>query len=128
MQNWEDCHLSGTYAAINNVKKGMPMASAGAGIFRKESSYFAGHSEQLKSACEKLGGIPQQSADISSKIMLFDFLPVILQFWDADAEFDAVLKIMWDTNILDYMHFETAFFAIKHLLSRLIEESREDFL
>lgn len=50
MQNWEDCHLSGTYAAINNVKKGMPMASAGAGIFRKESSYFAGHSEQLKSA------------------------------------------------------------------------------
>lgn len=77
---------------------------------------------------EKLGGIPQQSADISSKIMLFDFLPVILQFWDADAEFDAVLKIMWDTHILDYMHFETAFFAIKHLLSRLIEESREDFL
>ncbi|MDD7389185.1 MAG: DUF3786 domain-containing protein [Lachnospiraceae bacterium] len=116
-----DCHLSGTYASINNVKKGIPMASAGAGMFQKESSFFAGCSEKLKSACERLGGIPQQSADVSYMIMLFDFLPVILQFWDADEEFDAVLKIMWDTNILDYMHFETTFFAVGHLLSRLME-------
>ena len=46
---------------------------------------------------------------------------MILQFWDADEEFEAVLKIMWDENILDYMHYETTYFAASHLLSRLKE-------
>ena len=59
--------------------------------------------------------------DVSYKIPLFDFLPVILQFWDADEEFDSVLKFMWNENILDYMHYETTFFAASHLLSRLTE-------
>ena len=48
-------------------------------------------------------------------------MPVILQFWDADEEFDAALKIMWDTNTLDFMRFETTFYASNHLLERLKE-------
>lgn len=48
-----------------------------------------------------------------------DSLPVILQFWESDEEFPPVLKLMWDENILSYMHFETTFFAAGHLLERL---------
>ena len=63
------------------------------------------------------------AGDVSSLIPLFDFMPVMVQFWDADEEFDAVLKIMWDRNTLDFMHFETTFYAAGHLLRRLKEYS-----
>lgn len=53
-------------------------------------------------------------------------MPVVLQFWDADDEFDAALKIMWDTNTLDFMHFETTFYAANHLLQRPTALSQTD--
>ena len=52
---------------------------------------------------------------------MFDFLPVTLQFWDADDEFDAVLKIMWDRRTLDFMRYETTYYAAGRLLERLEE-------
>ena len=84
---------------------------------------FAGRPGALRRACEALGGVPQRVGDVSSLIPLFDFMPVMVQFWDADEEFDAVLKIMWDRNTLDFMHFETTFYAAGHLLRRLKEYS-----
>ena len=63
----------------------------------------------------------QQAGDVSYLLPLFFFIPVIHQLWDADDEFDAALKIMWDTNTLDFMHFETTFYAANHLLKRLQE-------
>ena len=47
-------------------------------------------------ACERLGGSPGKVGDVSYTIPLFDFFPVMLQFWDGDDEFGPVLKIMWD--------------------------------
>ena len=42
--------------------------------------------------------------DVSYTIPLFDFFPVMLQFWDGDEEFDPVLKLMWDRRTLaDYL-------------------------
>lgn len=63
--------------------------------------------------------------DVSSTIPVFDFLPVMLQFWDADEEFGAVLKFMWDYNTTDFMHFETIAFATMHLIDRLKETMEE---
>lgn len=62
---------------------------------------------------------------VSSTIPVFDFLPVMLQFWDADEEFGAVLKFMWDYNTTDFMHFETIAFATMHLIDRLKETMEE---
>lgn len=58
---------------------------------------------------------------MSYRIPLFDFFPVTLQFWDADDEFDAVLKIMWDRRTLDFMRYETTWYAAGHLLGRIRE-------
>ena len=63
--------------------------------------------------------------DVSSTIPLFSFLPVVLQFWDADEEFEAVLKFMWDYNTTDFMHFETIAFATFHLIDRLKDVAEE---
>ena len=62
---------------------------------------------------------------MSSIIPVFDFLPAMLQFWDADEEFDAVLKFMWDYNTTAFMHFETMAFATMHLIDRLKEIVKE---
>lgn len=50
---------------------------------------------------------------------------MVLQFWDADEEFEAVLKFMWDYNTTDFMHFETIAFATFHLIDRLKDVAEE---
>lgn len=59
--------------------------------------------------------------DAAARINVFEFLPVIVQYWDADEEFPAVLKFMVDENIQDFMHFETVMFMLGHLLCRIRE-------
>ncbi len=55
-------------------------------------------------------------------INLFEFLPVMIIFYEEDCDFPAEFKILWDENTLDYMHYETTFYAVQHLFER-IEES-----
>ena len=118
-----DCHLAGKFVTVNNLKNIMSSAKTGSGLFTGQARFFANRGTQLRKACEKLGGISQAVGDVSYELLLFDFLPVTLQFWDADDEFEAELKILWDENILDYMHYETTYFAASHLLKRLRELS-----
>ena len=58
-------------------------------------------------ACEKLGGVPVGKADVGYQLQLFEFLPVRLNFWNSDEEFPASLRLLWDFNLLDFMHYET---------------------
>ena len=80
------CCLSGRYVPVNSVKNVVQSASLGSGLFEKEGKFFTNKRHLLRAACEKLGGIPWESGDVSYEIPLFDFLPVVLQFWDADDE------------------------------------------
>lgn len=118
------CKLSGSFVPVNSLKGTVKTAGGGAGngLFKNIEQFFDENFDKLKSACEKLQGSPEKVGDVSYKLRMFDFLPVILQFWQSDDEFPACLKIMWDENILDYMHYETTWFAAGHLLSRLKEE------
>lgn len=115
------CHLTGRFVPAGDLPGTTKSASAEGNLFSRQSKIFAGRSESLLEACRKLGGIPGTVGDVSSIISVFDFLPVMLQFWDADEEFDAVLKFMWDYNTTDFMHFETIAFATMHLIGRLKE-------
>ncbi len=121
-----DCQLSGTYAPVNRLKNVVQSAQLGRDFFWKEAAYFKNKCSDLSRACERLGGIKQNVGDVSYQLPLFPFLPVILQFWDADEEFDAMLKVMWDEHILDYMHYETTYFATAHLMGRLMEEMNRE--
>lgn len=61
------------------------------------------------------------NGDAAFLLYPFSFLPITLQYWEADEEFPANLKFMFDENILSYMHFETTFFMVSHLLGRVRE-------
>lgn len=113
------CRLTGRFVSTGDLPGTTKSASAAGNLFSSQSGFFAGRCEALLEACRKLGGIPGTVGDVSSIIPVFDFLPVMLQFWDADEEFGAVLKFMWDYNTTDFMHFETMAFATMHLIGQL---------
>lgn len=116
-----DCRLSGEFVRVNDLDGIAKTAYLGGNLFDGSAKAFTHRTEALKAACEKLGGIPGRVGDVSYQIPMFDFLPVTLQFWDADDEFDAVLKIMWDRRTLDFMRYETTYYAAGRLLERLEE-------
>ena len=123
-----DCHLAGRFVPVGDLPGTTKSASAAGNLFSAQSGIFAGRCEALREACRKLGGTPGAVGDVSSILPVFSFLPVMLQFWDADEEFGAVLKFMWDYNATDFMHFETIAFATMHLIGRLKEimEGKDD--
>ncbi|MBQ8975097.1 MAG: DUF3786 domain-containing protein [Oscillospiraceae bacterium] len=89
------------------------------GLFEKFRDSFSGRTEALRAACLSMGGTPQGKADVEYRIPMFDFLSVVLSFWDEDDEFPAQLQIMLDKNVLDFMHYETTWFASSYMLERL---------
>ena len=80
---------------------------------------FDGNTENLALVCEKLGGRKEQIGDVSYELSVLPFLPMKLQFWESDDEFDASLTIQWDENILQFMRYETTFYATGAVLQRI---------
>ena len=114
-----DCKLSGKFCTVNMLKNTVHGSRPGGYMFSKDAERFAGRVTELKVACERLGGTPEKVGDVSYRLDLFPFLPVIFQFWDADDEFPASLQFLWDENVLDFLHYETLFYAMGHLIHRL---------
>jgi hypothetical protein len=115
----ENCTLAGTFCPTNMLK-GTVQRNNGS-FFQQSANEFSGKTELLSKAVEKIGQKTNLKGDVSAKIQAFDFLPIIIQYWDADEEFPAVLKFMVDENILDFMHFETVMFMLSHVLHRIKE-------
>ena len=115
------CTLSGRFVTSNELPGTVKGAAPDGGIFSDRKKFFAGRSEDLRRALAKLGGQPYSVGDVSAIVPMFDFFPVMIQFWDADEEFDAVLKLMWDENSTAFMRYESIAIAAGHLLHRLRE-------
>lgn len=96
------------------------------GFTKKYAKLFDGRLNELRSACEKLGGTMQPSmagADLTCRIPVTDFFPVLLQFWQADEEFPPKLLVLWDRNADKFLRFETTFYLQGDLLERLMVET-----
>ena len=89
---------------------------------KKYAAFFDGRVEDLRRACEALGGIQETSmagADVTCRIPVTSFFPVLLQFWASDEDFPAKLLLLWDKNANSFLHFETTFYLQGDLLERL---------
>lgn len=104
----DDCQLAGTYNTIDRMKSVRYAATPGSGLYTTYEKLFDENTEKLQKVLENLGGTKDHPGDAAAKLPVFDFLPVIFQFWHSDEEFPATLKFMWDENTLDYLRFETA--------------------
>lgn len=117
----EGCRLAGKFSRINNLKGTVYSNGLGDDIFRPVRRFFDENAEKLGYACEQLGGVREKVGDISYRIPVFEFLPVILQYWEPDEDFPSNMQILWDENIMDYMHYETTYYCVSQLLKRLQE-------
>lgn len=97
----------------------------------KYAQAFSGKVPQLQEACRKIGGeMPKvrAGADVCWQFDFFDFFPIQMRFWDGDEEFAPKVQLLWDKNTLDFMHFETVYYAMGHLMERLtaVLDEREE--
>lgn len=118
--------LTGQYAPINSVANNYHTGNLGGSIFDACAPVFSDHSDLLEKALIALGGVKEGKGDIAYRINMFPFLPVQIQFWEADEDFPASLQIHWDLNTLQFLRYETSYYATGHLLRRLrrlIEQS-----
>lgn len=96
---------------------------------KKYAKIFDGRTEELKAACESLGGVLQPrmaGADVTCLIPVTPFFPVLLQFWEGDEEFPPKLMLLWDRNTDLLLHFETTFYLQGDLLERLCSHMEEN--
>ena len=112
--------LSGAWCAVGTfVVTGVTKTET---FTKKFAKQFDGRVDDLKAACEKLGGSlqkPMAGADVTCRFWVTPFFPVLLQFWESDEEFPAKLLILWDRNTTSFMHYETTFYLQGDLLERL---------
>lgn len=92
---------------------------AGSGFYTELEKTLTGKEDILEEFCQSLGGIPYGKGDVSYILPFFDQLKVVLSYWSADEDFPAQLQFMLDKNTLQYMHYETTWYAIGHIVSRI---------
>lgn len=73
----------------------------------------------LHRACMALNAQALSIGDAAYAIELFDGLCICLQVWCGDEEFPARLRLLWDENALQYIKYETMYFARDLLLQRI---------
>lgn len=78
--------------------------------------------EQFHKACRALNGQRLALGDAAYAIELFDGLSIVVQLWLGDEEFPPNLRFLWDENALDYIRYETMYYAKGMLLERIREE------
>ena len=112
--------LSGQWCTVGNF---VVTGVTDTGTFTKKyAALFDGHLNELRSACEALGGVLQPriaGADLTCRFPVTSFFPVLLQFWEGDEEFPPKLMVLWDRNADRFLHFETTFYLQGDLLERL---------
>lgn len=114
---------SGEYTQVQNLAKVVSAVKyAGQGMFERQAQRLDGRDQQLAAACEVLGGTPWGKGDISYIIPLYRDLRFVFSFWDSDDEFAASASILLDSNSLQYMHYETLWYCLGHIFSRIEEE------
>jgi hypothetical protein len=122
----ENCIPAGTFCPTDSLKGVIWTRSKSNSFFQQTADQFAGKTELLARAIEKIGHRENLAGDVAASIQVFDFLPIMIQYWDADEEFSAVLKFMVDENIQDFMHFETVMFMLSHVVNRIKECMEEE--
>ena len=117
------CQASGDFINLQSLSALQSSSKKlGDGLFHGKDKVFDHKDVLLCRICEKLGGIKAGKGDVAYEIPLFDFLKCRIQFWNSDEDFDAQLQILMDKNILDFIRYETVWYAVGHLMRRLTEE------
>lgn len=98
---------SGNLVAFRQVKRVYPFEAAyRRTIISRLQELFSGKTEELRKACEALGGTLLPQGDVGYVLPVFPFLNIAVLFWDKDEEFEAQANMLFDSKITEFMHEE----------------------
>lgn len=75
--------------------------------------------EVFRLGCLALNGIPIPGGDYGYAVDFFDGMRVAVQFWFGDDEFHPRLRYLWNENALQYLRYETMYYAVPLILQRI---------
>lgn len=75
-------------------------------VLRPFAEAFAGKTEAFAQAGRKLGYLPLDYGDAAFQVPAFPGIPIRVIFWDGDDEFPASVTILYDKNIIHFIHPE----------------------
>lgn len=115
----EDRHSSGNWKNMADFGHGfhqnlVEQRDRWAERFQQQPQAFA-------DACKLMGGEAYPRGDAAYVLPVFGDLRVLVQVWFGDEEFPAQLRWLWDENALQYLKYETMFYAVGVILKRLAE-------
>ena len=98
---------SGNLVAFRQVKRVYPFEAAyRRTIISRLQELFSGKTEELRKACEAIGGTLLPQGDVGYVLPVFPFLNIAVLFWDKDEEFEAQANMLFDSEITEFMHEE----------------------
>lgn len=114
--------LSGKWCSVYNLGHVVHRSKHNIVEYIQYETLFDHKLARLEEICQQMGGKPENRGDLCYILPVFDFLPVKFQFWESDEEFPAKLQFFWDEKTLDFIHFETTFYAVCHILRKMASE------
>ena len=124
------CHASGTMINMKSLHtKIAATAPRPSSIYAAQEARLAALEAQksgiLTQAAQAIGGAPLDKADASAQFTVMDDLAMQVHLWLPDEDFPASLQFFWDENVLQYMHYETVWYANGFILEELEAQCRK---
>ena len=112
------CHASGEFVTIQSLQA-VITSRIGGTMFDSMAEFINQNPAAICRACQAMGGQKTGKGDLSYQFPVLADLQMRLSFWHSDEDFPASLEIFWDKNVLDYIRFETTYYAAGYIMSEL---------
>lgn len=110
---------SGTFCSVHSLP-GVFVSGGNLGLNGNSvAPLIAKNPEKFLEICRQMDGRQTDGADLAVVIRAFPDLPVLLKFYDGDEEFAPSLSLLWDSNILQFIRYETVYYLAGCLLERI---------
>ncbi len=118
--------VAGVWIAYNSLPNSVSKSKTLARLERKLADHFVGQAAQLKERVQQQGGemvaVGGEDADIQAAFLPLPRVPILLLFWDAEAEegFAPQARFLFDASVTVYLDLEAILFLVEHLMERLM--------
>jgi hypothetical protein len=117
--------LAGRWIAYNSLPNSVSKAKTLTRLEKKLAEHFAGQVAGLKQRIDELGGgmvAVGEDADVQAVFWPLPKVPLLLSFWDAEAEEGFASQAHWlfDASVTGYLDLEAMLFLVEHLMERLM--------
>jgi hypothetical protein len=118
--------VTGQWIAYNSLPNSVSKSKTLARLAQELADHFAGRAAQLRERVAQLGGemvaVGGEDADIQAAFLPLPRVPLLLLFWDAEAEegFAPQARFLFDASVMNYLDLEAMLFLVEHLMERLM--------